>query len=222
MKKYKSLQKTSGLFITALLSLILGSVAIGAAPSEPQALSAFDSTDLIRVSWSTPNTGPVTSYRVYRSQSSNDPNPTQIGSGGCSNLVNVLSCDDNNITANTTYYYKAKAFNGNDGSGFSNEASAKLCSAPSNEKPEARITRKILEVFTGCGNSSKIFLWAIGIGAILAFGVITYSGVIWSLSGISEEKSHAKDYIFGAIQGLVLLIVAYVILYIINPGLVTF
>lgn len=84
------------------------------------------------------------------------------------------------------------------------------------------ITKTILEVFTGEGNSSKIFLWAIGIGAILAFGVITYSGVIWSLSGLSEEKSHAKEWIKGAIEGLVLLIVAYVILYVINPQLVQF
>lgn len=90
-----------------------------------------------------------------------------------------------------------------------------------NEATSNTIVTKILETFTGSGQGSKIFLWAIGIGAILAFGVITYSGVIWSLSGISEEKSHAKDYIFGAIQGLILLIVAYVILYIINPQLVT-
>ena len=84
----------------------------------------------------------------------------------------------------------------------------------------SEVTKKILEALVGEGNSSKIFLWAIGIGAIMAFGVITYSGVIWSLSGISEEKSHAKDWIKGAIQGLVLLIVAYVILYVINPDLV--
>lgn len=84
------------------------------------------------------------------------------------------------------------------------------------------ITTKILEVFTGPDNASKIFLWAIGIGAIMAFGVITYSGVIWSLSGMSEEKSHAREWIKGAVQGLLLLIVAYVILRVINPQLVTF
>ena len=84
----------------------------------------------------------------------------------------------------------------------------------------SEITTKILDSLAGKGNASKIFLWAIGIGAIMAFGVITYSGVIWSLSGISEEKSHAKEWIKGAIEGLVLLIVAYVILYVINPDLV--
>ncbi len=90
-----------------------------------------------------------------------------------------------------------------------------------NKAASNTIVSEILGVFTGSGNGSKIFLWAIGIGAIMAFGVITYSGVIWSLSGISEEKSHAKEWIFGAIQGLILLIVAYVILFIINPQLVT-
>lgn len=69
---------------------------------------------------------------------------------------------------------------------------------------------------------NKLFIWAIGIGAILAFGRIVYGGVLWSVSMGGEQKNNAREIIKGAIYGLLLLIGAYVILYTINPKLVTF
>ena len=68
-----------------------------------------------------------------------------------------------------------------------------------------------------------IFQWAIGIGALLALGIITYNGVVYSASfGNSEQISKSKDWIRSAIFGLMLLIGAYLILNTINPNILKF
>lgn len=68
--------------------------------------------------------------------------------------------------------------------------------------------------------ANQLFIWAIGIGAVLAFGIIVYSGVLWSVSLGGESVSKAKRMIKNAIYGLLLLIGAYLILFTINPELV--
>lgn len=212
------------ILLIGLICLISGSIAIAAAPSAPQSLKATDTTFNVKLTWGVPAQGPVDAYRVYRSTSSNDPNPSDITStlDNCSGVDLGPTCrlDDGAGTLNIDYFYRVKAVN-SDGEGpYSDEA--QVCRSGTEADAAKRLTKRLIEVFTGCGNSSKLFLWAIGLGAIMAFGVITYSGVIWSLSGMSEEKSHAREWIKGAIQGLLLLILAYVILRVINPTLVTF
>ena len=65
-----------------------------------------------------------------------------------------------------------------------------------------------------------IYQFALGISGILAFIMITYGGVMWTVSGGNTSKiAEAKDIITSAIFGLVLLALATTILYIINPSI---
>lgn len=69
---------------------------------------------------------------------------------------------------------------------------------------------------------SALFVWALGIGAVLAFGVIVYGGVLWSVSMGGEQKNQAKEWIKGAVYGMLLLAFSYLLLSIINPNLLKF
>jgi len=59
------------------------------------------------------------------------------------------------------------------------------------------------------------------IGAILAFLMITWGGVFYTVSSMVDKKKEAQDIIWSAIQGLLLLLGSFLILRTINPGLVT-
>jgi hypothetical protein len=65
------------------------------------------------------------------------------------------------------------------------------------------------------------FYWfAIFISGILAFGAIVYGGIKYQLAaGNPSGESEGKKWIMGAIEGLLLLFAAYLILNIINPNL---
>jgi len=67
-----------------------------------------------------------------------------------------------------------------------------------------------------------LYIFGLGIGGLLAFAMIVYAGVEWAISaGNVSLASEAKDRIQSAVIGLLLLIGAYLILYTINPNLVS-
>lgn len=66
-----------------------------------------------------------------------------------------------------------------------------------------------------------LFVLGLGLGGVLAFAMIVFAGLQWSLSGANPSlQQDAADRIQNAIFGLVLLLGAYVILNTINPDLV--
>jgi len=70
----------------------------------------------------------------------------------------------------------------------------------------------------GLGSANNILNWAIGIGGVIALGVIVYGGILYTASaGNSSVKGEAKEWIKAAVYGLLLLIGAYLILNTINP-----
>lgn len=94
--------------------------------------------------------------------------------------------------------------------------------ASGNSLPCPSLAREVAEGIPGF-NLGEIFVYAIGLGALLALGVITYGGVLWSMSvGSPSKVDEAKEWITGAVYGLLLLIAAYLILNTINPSLLRF
>lgn len=68
---------------------------------------------------------------------------------------------------------------------------------------------------------SLIYKWALGIVGAAAFGVIIYGAILYTVSaGNASRQQEARNWISGAVWGIVLLLGAYVILYTINPDLV--
>lgn len=68
---------------------------------------------------------------------------------------------------------------------------------------------------------SIIYKYSLGVGGLLALGVIVFGAVLYTTSaGNSSKQEEAKKWILGAIYGLLLLLAAYLILYTINPDLV--
>jgi len=69
---------------------------------------------------------------------------------------------------------------------------------------------------------SAFFNFAVPGTAILAVVMMMYGGVIWLTSGGSTERiSQAKQYVSGAISGMVLLLASYLILNTVSPDLVS-
>jgi len=66
----------------------------------------------------------------------------------------------------------------------------------------------------------KFYIIALGLAVAAAFGVLIYGAILWALSGAVTSKQDAKEWIWGAIWGLVLLLAAYLILWTINPDLI--
>jgi len=66
-----------------------------------------------------------------------------------------------------------------------------------------------------------IYLFALSIVGIAALGAITFGGITYMLSDTITSKDEAKKWIWGAISGLILALAAYLILYTINPDLVS-
>jgi hypothetical protein len=66
------------------------------------------------------------------------------------------------------------------------------------------------------------YLFALMIGGVLAFGAVVYGGILYAISaGNSGKQSEGKEWIKSAIYGLLLLAGAYLVLYTINPNLVS-
>ena len=70
------------------------------------------------------------------------------------------------------------------------------------------------------GQISSLYTWALGIGALVALGVLIYGGIIYTTSAGNESRmGDAKEWVFGAVIGLFLLFGSYLILNTINPEL---
>lgn len=68
---------------------------------------------------------------------------------------------------------------------------------------------------------SKFYELGLGIAGIIAVGMIVVGAIFYTISGASpQKKGEAKDIIFSAIWGVVLLFGSYVILKSINPQLI--
>lgn len=63
---------------------------------------------------------------------------------------------------------------------------------------------------------------AITVGAVLAFVMITFGGILYATTDAISGKQKGKDYITNAIYGLLLVIGAWVILNFINPDTLNF
>ena len=71
-----------------------------------------------------------------------------------------------------------------------------------------------------CGSIFNFYNYALAIAGILAFGAITYGGVLYTLAaGNPSGQSTGKEWVLGAIYGLLLLVGAYFILHFINPDI---
>lgn len=67
-----------------------------------------------------------------------------------------------------------------------------------------------------------IFKLAIGLAIVLAVFMIVVGGITYITSDAIQGKTQGKEYITNAVLGLVLTIASWLILYTINPSLVTF
>ncbi len=66
---------------------------------------------------------------------------------------------------------------------------------------------------------NQLYMVTIAIGAILAFIKISIAGVKWSLSDVVTDKGDAKKDINGALLGLAILLIPFIVLNTIYPGL---
>jgi len=67
----------------------------------------------------------------------------------------------------------------------------------------------------------NFYQWALGIGGIVALGIIIFGGILYTISpGNSSRQGDAKTWIGSAIVGLVLLFGSYAILNTVNPDLI--
>lgn len=70
------------------------------------------------------------------------------------------------------------------------------------------------------GLVNRFYDIALGLGGVAALGVLIYGAILYSLSGAVSSQQEAKEWIWGAIWGLILLLSAFLILKTINPDLV--
>lgn len=67
---------------------------------------------------------------------------------------------------------------------------------------------------------NDIFTWALGIGGMVALGVIIFGGVMYIASADNvSRQGDAKEWIKAAIYGLILLAAGYLILNTVNPAI---
>lgn len=66
---------------------------------------------------------------------------------------------------------------------------------------------------------NAVYLLAIGIGSLIAVIKISIAGIKWSMSDIVTDKSSARKDIQGALLGLAILLLPYLVLNEINPNL---
>lgn len=70
------------------------------------------------------------------------------------------------------------------------------------------------------GQIADFYIWALGIGALIALLVLIYGGIVYTTSAGNESRiSEAKEWVFGAVIGLFILFGSYLILNTINPEL---
>lgn len=71
------------------------------------------------------------------------------------------------------------------------------------------------------GLVNQFYKIALGLVGACALGVLIYGAILWTLSGGVSSKQDALEWIKAAVWGLALLLAAYLILYTINPDLVS-
>lgn len=71
------------------------------------------------------------------------------------------------------------------------------------------------------GLVKEFFYIAIGVSGVVAFGVLVYGSILWTVSGVVNTKTGALDLIKGALWGIALLAIGYLILVTINPSFTT-
>ncbi len=72
------------------------------------------------------------------------------------------------------------------------------------------------------GGIANILRNSLGVAALLAFGVIIYAGIVYSMARGNESKvKDAKDRIVSAVKGIAILAFGYIILTFINPQIVS-
>jgi hypothetical protein len=89
------------------------------------------------------------------------------------------------------------------------------------QQPDSNIVQSLGQISAVGGISiNNIFDWALGIGGVVALGIIIFGGVMYIASaGSSSRQGEAKEWIRAAIYGLILLAVGYLILNTINPAI---
>lgn len=71
------------------------------------------------------------------------------------------------------------------------------------------------------GQIANLYTWALGIGGLVALGIIVFGGILYTVSaGNASKQDDAKQWITGALIGLLLLFGSYLILNTINPELI--
>ncbi len=75
--------------------------------------------------------------------------------------------------------------------------------------------------FPRCVN--QIYVWSLGVAVLLALLMVVIGGYYYMTSGgNAEQASKGKEYITGALVGIIILFCAYLLLNTINPDLVNF
>jgi hypothetical protein len=67
---------------------------------------------------------------------------------------------------------------------------------------------------------NRIYTWSLGVGAVLAVGMIVWGGIYISVSGAIDKQGEGKSMVTNAILGLVLLFGSFLILNTVNPQIV--
>ncbi|MDP3991603.1 MAG: pilin [Candidatus Colwellbacteria bacterium] len=82
-------------------------------------------------------------------------------------------------------------------------------------------TAKAAEIKVPITNQvAGFYKWALGIGGLVALGIIVFGGILYAVSaGNASKQDDAKQWVTGALIGLVLLFGSYLILNTINPDL---
>ncbi len=70
------------------------------------------------------------------------------------------------------------------------------------------------------GLVARFYTIALSVSGVIAFGILVYGAILWSVSGIVSKKQEAREWIQGALWGILLLATGYLILQTINPNLV--
>ncbi len=100
-----------------------------------------------------------------------------------------------------------------DESGIREEAVAPSA-PPTKEEKREKIQ---VDIASQIGN---LYNWAVGIGGLVALGVLIFGGVLYATSsGNISRQDEAKNWLFGAVIGILILFSSYVILSTINPEL---
>lgn len=111
---------------------------------------------------------------------------------------------------------KKASSSGGSSSGSSNSSGSKTDFENMEKIPGQKQTSDLVEYL------NSIYTFGIAISAILAIFMITLGGFSYIVmsAGNASKASNAKDMIFSAIYGLILALVAWLMLFVINPDLI--